>query len=468
MKKEQDFTTVFGALETNVNNLRNTTPEERTARLKKLKKAIERREKEICDAVYKDFRKAPAETKLTEIYPVLSEIKLAIRKIRKWMKPGKVSAPISFFGSKNYVRYESRGTALIISPWNYPFQLAIGPLVSAIAAGNAVLLKPSEISWNTADFISDFIGEIFPPDEVAVVKGGAKTTQELLALPFDFIYFTGSPAIGKIIMERAAENLAAVTLELGGKSPAIIAPDYDLQRAAEKIMWGKLINAGQTCIAPDYVLVPKSGAEEFIEKAKNAVEKSYGAIDKLYGNPDYPRIINDAHFNRLKFLFDEALEKNAKAEFGGIFGEERFVAPTILSEVNFEMKIMREEIFGPLLPLLVYDNEHQIFEITKQNPDPLAMYVFSDDKSFVNKMLENIQSGGAAINDTVIHFANYNLPFGGVGTSGMGNAHGFYGFRTFSHERAVMKQARFSPLKFMYPPYTEKVKKLIDLTAKYF
>ena len=465
---QNQFQELFDKLNNNVIALRNSTATERKEKLRKLLKVVEQNEKKICDAVHSDFFKSPAETKLTEIYPVYSEIKLAIRKLNKWMKPRKVAAPITFLGSKNFIRYESKGVALIISPWNYPFQLAIAPLVSAIAAGNAVVIKPSEVSSATADLIYELISENFPNDEIAVVRGGAKITQSLLDLPFNHIYFTGSPAIGKIIMSRAAENLTSVTLELGGKSPAIVDKNYDLTKAAEKIIWGKLINAGQTCIAPDYVLVNKNSVEKLIVEFLRAIEKFYGSINYLEKNRDYCRIINDAHFKRLKFLFDDAISKGAEVRIGGVFGNDNFISPTVLTNVSLDMKIMQEEIFGPLLPVLTYENEDEIFAIAKQNPNPLALYVFSNRKNFIDKIIENIQSGGAAINDTVVHFANYNLPFGGVGTSGSGNAHGFYGFKTFSHERAVMQQARFSPLKLMYPPYTEKVKKLIDLTARYF
>ena len=462
------FPAMFERLKRNIGALRNSSAEKRIIRLEKLKNVIEKNEERICKAVYDDFKKTPAETVLTEIYPVLSEIRLAIRKLRKWMKPVKVAAPVTFFGSQNFVRYESKGVVLIISPWNYPFQLAVGPLVSAIAAGNAVVVKPSEISSATATLIKDLLENVFPPEELVVINGGAKETQRLLDLPFNHVYFTGSPAVGKIIMARAAENLASVTLELGGKSPAIVSADYNIEKAAEKIIWGKLINAGQTCIAPDYVIVHESKVERFIESARKSVEKLYGEIDKLKTNDDYCRIINAAHFNRLKFLYDDAVEKGAKVKFGGEFGDENFVAPTVLTNVSFEMKIMREEIFGPLMPVLTYSNQNEIFEIAEKNPHPLALYVFGSDKKFINEILNGVQSGGAAINDTVVHFANYNLPFGGTGTSGTGNAHGFYGFKTFSHERAVMRQAPFSPLKMMYPPYTEKVKKLIALTKKYF
>ncbi len=468
MQKENEFTGLFEKLSETALRLRNTNANERIAKLRKLKKAVEENETQICEAVYKDFGKAPAETKLTEIYPLLSELKLAVRKLRKWMKPRKVTAPASFFGSRNFVRYESKGVVLIISPWNYPFQLAVAPLVSAIAAGNAVVIKPSEISSHTAEFIKKFVAEIFSDDEITVINGGAKTAQKLLELPFNHVYFTGSPAIGKIVMKSAAENLTSVTLELGGKSPAIIDKNYDHAKAAEKIMWGKLINAGQTCIAPDYVLTHESKTDEFVSAAIKSIGKFYGDAEKFETNPDYCGIINDAHYNRLKFLFDDALEKGARAVYGGKFGANRRISPAVLVNVNFRMRIMQEEIFGPLLPVLTYKTEEDILQTTAKNPHPLAMYVFSDDNSFRQKMLDGIQSGGAAINDTVVHFANYNLPFGGTGTSGTGNAHGFYGFKTFSHERAVMIQSKFSPLKFMYPPYSERTKKFIDFVAKYF
>ncbi len=468
LEKKPDFELLFSNLQANVIRLRNSGIKERRDKLTRLKNAIEKNEKQICDAIYSDFKKSPAETKLTEIYPVLREIKIAIKKLPEWMSAEKTKAPITFPLSKNYIRYESKGVVLIISPWNYPFQLAIGPLVSAIAAGNAVIVKPSEISKNTAEFLADFISEIFPENEVSVINGGAKVTQRLLDFPFNHIFFTGGTSIGKIIMSRASEHLTSVTLELGGKSPAIVDADFNLELATEKIIWGKLINAGQTCIAPDYVILPKNKIDEFVAQATLTIEKFYGNFEELENNSDYCRIINDAHFNRLKFLLDDAENKGAEIMLGGKFNNDRHFAPTILTNVNFDMKIMQEEIFGPILPILPYREIEEIPELVHKNEQPLALYIFSSKKNFERKILNEIQSGGVTINDTVVHFANENLPFGGIGKSGIGNAHGFYGFKTFSVERAVMKQSKFSPLKLMYPPYTEKVKKLIDFASKYF
>ncbi len=460
---------VFKKLKENETNLRKNSVAERKRKLKLLLHAIERNSKKIEQAIYNDFRKSPSEVKLTEIFTVTSEIKHVLRNLNAWAQSVKVPAPFTFFGSSNKIIYQPKGIVLIISPWNYPFQLAVGPLVSAFAAGNGVVIKPSEISPNTSEIIAEIIAEVFESDEVTVIQGGKETAEALLDLPFDHIFYTGSGTVGKIVMRKAANNLAGVTLELGGKSPAVVDKTADIKNAALKIAWGKYINAGQTCIAPDYVLVPKDIEEEFVKSLKSAVTKMYGNFDKIKLNKDYCRIINSRQFLQLKFLVNDAVNKGAEIEYGGEFDEsENFISPTILSSVNLDSEIMKTEIFGPLLPIISYGKIDEVIDIIKRNQYPLSLYIFSKDKKFTDDLINRVPSGGVGINDVVVHFANYNLPFGGIKNSGFGNSHGYFGFKTFSHERAVMKQPKFSTTRLFYPPFTGRVKKMIDLVIKYF
>ncbi len=459
---------IFQNLKSNEKEIRKQTLAQRKMKLKKLLSAVEKFSPEIEKAIFEDFRKSPAEVRLTEIFMVTTEIKHAIRNLKNWTKPTLVPTPLTLFGSSSKIIYEPKGIVLIISPWNYPFQLAIGPLISAISAGNGVIIKPSEHSPNTSKIIKKMIESVFSPNEIAVIEGDAKISEELLNLPFDHIFFTGSTKIGKIVMEKAAKNLTSVTLELGGKSPVIVDKNYNLKEAAQRIAWGKLINAGQTCIAPDYLIIPSCIEEVFVKQLKENVEKMYGKIGTLQGNGDFCRIINPTHANRLKELLDDAIEKGAKIQFGGKIGEDNFFEPTVLTNVSLDSKIMKEEIFGPILPILNSYSYEEIVEIANKNPKPLALYIFSNDKKFINDLIHDIPSGGTAINDVVVHFVNYNLPFGGINSSGIGSSHGEFGFKTFSHHRSVMKQPKFTSLKMFYPPYSKFVEKMIDLTIRYF
>lgn len=434
---------------------------ERKTKLKKLLKAIIANQQAIEEAVYDDFRKPPTEVKLTEIFAVTSEIKLALRKLNDWTGREYKSAPLTYFGSSGWVMHEPKGIALIISPWNFPFLLALGPLVSAIAAGCRVILKPSEHSPNTSAFLKEFIGALFDESEAAVFLGDAEISKQLMEHPFNHIFFTGSTAVGKIIMEGAAKHLASVTLELGGKSPCIVERTANIKLAAERVVWGKFVNAGQTCIAPDYLMLEERIAERFLQHCMSEINKYSGA--------DYCSIINQNHYNRLKHFIEDALNKGAEVLTGNEYNEEkRIIKPTILTNPNTEMEVMREEIFGPVLPVFTYETEDEIKAVIEQNPKPLALYIFSNSKKFTGRILKAIPAGTSAINDCVVHFANNNLPFGGVQTSGFGKSHGFYGFREFSNERAVMKQPIVTATGFLYPPYTKLKKKLAELTVKYF
>ena len=445
--------------------LRNTNSSQRKSKLLKLKSVIESCEKAIYEALYKDLGKPHFEAAITEMFFVYAEIDFAVKNLRKWMKPKRTSAGLTALFSRNRIYYEPKGVSLIIAPWNYPFQLLMSPLISAISAGNCAILKPSEVSSFTSAVVSKMISENFDPGEIACFVGDAEISKELLGLPFDHIFFTGGTNIGKVVMAAAAKNLTAVTLELGGKSPVIIDEHTDLKKTAEKIMWGKFMNAGQTCIAPDYVLIRPDQQDEFLRHSIQALKKhyyQYGKLDKT----SYGKIINGKNFDRLTSLIDEAREKGAVVSFGGEINEaERIIEPVIVSNVSADCGLMQEEIFGPVLPLINYRDLDDAISFINQRPKPLALYVFSDKKSVVERVIRQTSAGGTTVNDVMIHIANPRLPFGGVGESGLGSAHGFFGFKAFSHERAVMFQSGVDLNKLAYPPYSEK-KGLLKLLKK--
>lgn len=460
---------IFAGQVKNKSVVTQSSVKERKTKLKKLLKLVYERRTEIEEAIFADFGKPPQEVQLTEIYVLVNEIKNSLRKLKMWMKPVRVSAPLPFLGSSNKIMYEPKGVSLIISPWNYPFQLALSPVVAAVAAGNCAIIKPSEKSPNTSKLIKKIIKELFNENEVAVIEGGKETAKVLLELPFDHIFYTGGAEVGKIVMRAAAKNLTSVTLELGGKSPVIIDQTANLKDAASKIVWGKFINAGQTCIAPDYLLVHASIKKIFIKYLKESVNKYYCNLENISECSHYSGIINEKHVSKIKKLLKGSIEEGAKIEFGGesIDGK-NFISPTILSSVSMDSQIMKEEIFGPLLPVIKYKDESDINIIIERNSKPLALYIFSKDKKFINRIIKQNPSGGAAINDVVVHYANVNLPFGGVNTSGMGKSHGYYGFKEFSNERGIMKQSKIPVLKMLYPPYNDFKNKIINLTVKYF
>ena len=449
--------------------VRKSSSRERIKKLKMIEKYIYEHLEEIQVAIYKDFNKPAEEVLLTEIYPVISGIKHTIKNINKWMKDKKVRTPINSFGAKCRIRHESRGISLIISPWNFPFLLAIEPFVSAVAAGNCVMIKPSEYSPFTTNFIKKMISEIFSENEAIVFEGDHKVSQILLNKPFDNIFFTGSPQVGKIVMEEAAKNLTSVTLELGGKSPVIIDSSADLDEAARRVAWGKCLNAGQICVAPDYLLIPEDKKEEFISLMIKYITRYYGNFEKCEKDIKYCSIINEKHFERIKNLVDEAVFKGAKIRFGGYYDEaERRISPTILTDIKPGSSILEEEIFGPVLPVISYRNIDEALEYIKSKPKPLVTYVFGRNNRNIDYILDNTESGDCVVNDVVVHFANVNLPFGGINNSGIGKSHGYHGFMAFTHERAYMKQAKISAISILYPPFTDKTKKLINFLMKYF
>jgi aldehyde dehydrogenase (NAD+) len=448
--------------------LRESSAKDRIAKLKKLLAVIEKEKQAIYDAGKNDFGKPEAEIDLTEIFAVVAETKHTIRHLKKWMKPKKVLPTLASSGTSSKVLNEPKGRCLIISPWNYPFNLSLCPLVSAISAGNTVILKPSELTPHFSKVLSNIVSQVFEPEEVGVVEGDAEVASALLKLPFDHIFYTGSPAIGKIVMEAAAKNLTSCTLELGGKSPTIIDQSANLKTAARNVMWGKFTNKGQTCIAPDYVYVHESVKDEFIKACKEQVEKTFGAsVEAQQSSPDYCRIVNERHFDRVKNLLDDAKDKGAKIEFGDkLERSDRFIAPTMLSNVADNSLILEEEIFGPLMPVITYSHIDEVVSYINARPKPLALYIYAKDKKIINQVLSQTSSGGVCINHNMLHFLQFNLPFGGVNNSGIGNTHGKYGFEDFSHQRSVL-QDKFSVVHWMYPPYTPLVKTLIKNTIKF-
>ncbi len=446
-----------------------TTVSERIRLLKQLRRALEDQQAAVARAIYQDFMKPEAETLLTEIYPLLKEIDHTIAHLAEWMRPRKVRSPLPYLGTRSWIIYEPRGTCLIMAPWNYPFQLAIGPLISALAAGNTVILKPSELAPHTAAFIQQFISELFPPRLVAVVLGGGEVAQYLTQLPFNHIFFTGSPAKGKLVMQAAANHLASVTLELGGKSPAIVTPHADVNLAARRLAWGKFVNSGQTCIAPDYVLVSRTQAAEFLKLLVKYIEHFWGSPEEQAKPGRMTHIVNTGHFNRLTHLIGDARTNGAELIYGGQRdAATRFIAPTVLLNPSDDALVLQEEIFGPVLPVITYTTLEEALSRIRQKPTPLALYIFSQKKAEIQSILQNTRAGSTVINDVMHQFVNSELPFGGMNMSGIGKAHGFYGFKAFSNERSVMKLPRRHAIDLVYPPYTQKVMRLIRLTLKFF
>ncbi|WP_291866453.1 aldehyde dehydrogenase family protein [Maribacter sp.] len=465
---KNEFQKIYTLQKNNQQNVANSNYKERIKKLKQLKVLIEKTyRKKICNALYLDFKKPLLETELTEIYPVIGEINFAIKNLKKWTKKKKVSTPISLFGSSSWIHYEPKGVCLLISPWNFPVNLTFGPLVSAIAAGNTVIIKPSELSPKTSEIMGAIIADIFNPNEITLIQGDAAVSQELLKLPFNHIFFTGSPAIGKIVMKAAAEHLTSVTLELGGKSPTIIDETADIEKAAKRIAWGKFINNGQVCVAPDYILIPKKVERPFLEALKRQIEIFYG--DNAESSESYCRIINAKHFIRLTQHIEDAKSKNATIAFGGYTKEvENYISPTLITNLPNEASLLEDEIFGPILPILTYESLEEAINYINTKDKPLALYIFSNNKKNTDIIIRNTRAGSTCINHVVLQYSNHNLPFGGSNTSGIGKAHGFYGFQEFSNLRSILKQHTRSATELLYPPYTEGKKKLTNAIIKWF
>lgn len=452
-------------------DLRAEPLQERKKRLRSLRTWIKANRPAIQQAIFNDFRKPATEVDTTEVFPALDEIKFALDNLDQWSKPKKVDAPITMIGTRSMIMYEPKGLCLIISPWNYPFNLSIGPVVSALAAGNNVILKPSEHTPHTSELIKKMSDEIFDPNVLTVCEGGPEVSEALLKLPFDHIFFTGSPSIGKVVMKAAADNLASVTLELGGKSPTIVTSSARVKDAAQRIAMAKFINNGQTCIAPDYILVHQPMAVEFIRQLKLQVQKLFLGDEKnIQESPHYARIVNQKHFDRLNTLLKDAIDKGATLELSGpVEQSERFIHPMILSNVPMDTLVMEEEIFGPILPILTYQNFDEVINMINKRPKPLALYFFGNDKRELQRVKQQTSSGSICINDCAIQFLHHNLPFGGVNNSGIGKSHGYYGFLAFSNEKPVVRQRNgFTSFLLFYPPYTRGVQGLINWLLKLF
>ena len=458
---------LFKALQSRAIALRSSEADARIAKLRRLRDAVIAESEAIFEACAADFGKPAAEVDVTEILPVVAEANHAIRRVKRWMKPERRAATLLMFGTAAEVRHEPKGTCLLISPWNYPINLTLAPLVSAIAAGNTVLIKPSELTPHCSAFLHRLIDELYAEDEIAVVEGGVETAQYLLAKPFDHIFFTGSPAIGKQVMAAAAANLTSVTLELGGKSPVIVDKSADIKQAARRVVWGKFANNGQTCIAPDYVYVHADIQHAFIESVRNALDALYGRRSDMESNPDYCRIVNAAHYQRLSELVADAAARGALLPLGATpDNDSRFIAPTLLTDVPDDARIMREEIFGPVLPILAYTEIQEAIEAINARPKPLALYIFSRDNTLTERALTQTSAGGSCVNQVMLHYLHTGLPFGGVNHSGIGKAHGRYGFEAFSNARSVLRE-RFS-LSFLFlPPYTRFTRWFIRFAVRW-
>ncbi len=430
--------------------------------LKALKTEIIANEQAIYNALKKDFKKSEFESFISEFGLVVSELNLATKNLKRWAKPKHVKASILTFPSKDYIYKEPYGTVLVIGPWNYPFLLTMEPLIMAIAAGNTVVIKPSELTEHTSGLVSEIIENAFSKEVAIAIQGGIPVATELLAQRWDYIFFTGSVPVGKIVAKAAAKHLTPVTLELGGKSPCIIDDTVNLKLAAKRLVWGKFLNGGQTCIAADYLIIHKNIKSVFIDILKEELIKVYG--EKPETSNDFPRIINKRNTERLAKLLE-----NTNVLYGGDLDiEDCYISPTLVEVSNLDNALMSDEIFGPILPILTYDSEEDIEAIVWNFEKPLAFYIFSNNKNFVERTINKFEFGGGVVNDLLIHFGNHNLPFGGVGHSGMGAYHGKLGFDTFSHEKSIIKRGNWIDPPVRYAPYTSKKFKVLKQMFKWF
>lgn len=463
----QEIRRIFDLQKNHQFTVARTSAKERIKKLRRLQQTILAHRQDIRDAIHQDFKKPPIEVDLTEIYPTIKEIKSTIKNIRRWMKPKKVGTPIAMLGTSSYIQYQPKGVVLIISPWNFPVNLTFIPLVTAIAAGNCVILKPSEHTPHTSALMNKIIKAVFDEQEVALVEGAIDTSQALLELPFNHIFFTGAPSIGKIVMQTAAKHLTSVTLELGGKSPTIIDKTADIKQTATRIAWGKFTNNGQTCIAPDYLLVHSSQKEALIEALEKEIKAFYGK--DAQASDDYARIVNQRHFERLSSYLVDAKEKGASISSGGqLAAAECYIEPTLVVDPSKDSLLAKEEIFGPILPIYTYNKLDEAIDYINGGEKPLALYVFSKSKKNIRKVINETRAGGTSVNHSVLHFNNNELPFGGDNNSGIGKSHGWFGFEAFSNARSILYQ--WSPLSatdLLTPPYTGWKQKLADITLKW-
>ena len=432
----------------------------RIEQLKKFKKVVKDNEQELYEAIYLDFGKSEFETYASELSLLYHEINLFIANISEWSKKQRVSTGLANFPARSYIIPEPLGVTLVIGAWNYPYQLSLLPAITAMAAGNIVIIKPSELPSRTASVMAKIINSNFPEDYLHVVEGGVEVTTELLIHRFDKIFFTGSIPVGKIIYQAAAKTLTPVTLELGGKSPTFVMADCNLKMTAKRIVWAKFFNAGQTCVAPDYILVDRKIEQKFKEVLQSTIEAFYKEQNSLPEN--YVQIINERNFDRLEHLIDQE-----KLFYGGTMNRERrYIGPTILHNVSLDDEIMQDEIFGPILPIIAFDDLNEAIDIVKQRPKPLSCYIYSKNRKVIAKVLKEVSFGGGAVNDSIMHLSNSNLPFGGVGHSGMGSYHGKYGFDTFTHYKSILHKPFWFEANVKYAPYSKWKLKLIKWLLK--
>ena len=446
--------------------LRKSDCKQRLAVLDRFEQAFRESEEKIYQSAADDFSKPQAEVDMSEIMAVLAELKHVRKNLKKWMKPISVMPTASMIGTSSKIVKEPKGVTLVVSPWNYPFNLTFGPMIWSIAAGNTVIIKPSEMTPNMSAVIADIVERAFRPEEVSLFQGEADVASYLTALPFDHIFFTGSPAVGKHVMAAAAKNLTSVTLELGGKSPVIVDKSVNIKKAVQSIAWGKFSNNGQTCIAPDYLYVHESVKDQFVRELTACVEKQYGLGNNAKDNGDYCKVVNTSHYNRINRLLDDAKSQGGKLITGGQIDDAgRFIAPTLIEGMASDSAIMEEEIFGPLLPVITFSNIEEVIDVVNSKPKPLALYIYSTDKRNIDKVLCETSAGDTCVNQTMMHFLHHNLPFGGVNNSGIGKSGGVWGFNAFTHERSVLND-KFSSASMLHPPYTPKVRKLIKMAIK--
>lgn len=466
----RDIESVYAAQEAHAEAVRETSAKQRKRKLERLCEALRASRTRFHQALRADFRKPPVETDLTELKLVLDEAAHAIDHLDTWMSPDRVGGPLLFTGTRSEIHYEPKGVALILSPWNYPLTLTLGPLVGALAAGNCVVLKPSEHTPHTNRILKSLLTDLYEEHEVALLSGDEEVAQALLQKPFDHVYFTGSTPVGRLVMQAAAQHPTSVTLELGGKSPVIVDGSADLDLAAERIAWAKFTNAGQTCIAPDYVLVDNQVQDALVDRLVSVLHDFYGtAPERWQDNPDYARLINKGHWTKIVRLLQDSVESGATVRAGGQYEEDsKYVSPTILTDVPRGAGVMQEEIFGPLLPILSVDRIEAAIEIVNDKPNPLSIYLFTNRERTVQTVLTQTSAGSTCINETLLHFGNPELPFGGVGHSGIGRGHGEAGFRTFSNERSVMRRSYgASVLNTLFPPYDGFTTGAVDTILQY-
>ncbi len=448
--------------------LRESNYRERLAVLERFEKVFKSSYEELYAAAFEDFSKTSSEVDVTEILPIVSELKFVKKNLKRWMRAERVLPTPMLFGTSSKIVAEPRGVCLIVSPWNYPFNLTFCPMILALAAGNTVILKPSEMTPSMSAVIVSIVTSVFDKKEVAIFEGDSDVAEYLTNLAFDHIFFTGSPNIGKKVMASAAKNLSSVTLELGGKSPVIVDDTAHLMSAAEKIVFGKFCNNGQTCIAPDHLYVNNAIYDEFMTRLGDSLQRQYGPSEKLYENPDYCRIVNDTHFKRLEHLLDDALKQGAELLAGGrVCRKQRFMEPTLLTNLSSGCALMHEEIFGPILPIIRYGAIEAVLKEINERPKPLALYIFSNDRDFQNKVVRETSAGDTCINQIAIHFLHEKLPFGGVNNSGLGKTGGKWGFDTFSHKRSILND-RFTPSTLLTPPYKQPMRSIIRGFIRYF